>query len=1301
MSHAAKFHLLFAAGRGGGEDLDDSEEYDSSSESEHGATTESMGDPPHNQTKPDFSLLSILNIGGTGSIEAAGKEAGNDQTAPKVVKDAFEGVVGEVEGEEKWEPARKPSRTTRGVKPKQEPHVATKKTKKSGGGKKKPGGKLTPEGGAHEGHRIDVVARLKEFQQSDEQEYSFPAGLTAEQRAFIHSECKKYGFKSKSHGKGDKRFLKLSKPTAQTSMDAAAVVLGLKPASVDLLKDLLRAHPPTERELFGPTGLAANVPLEQGRRRQGKGKGKGNGGGGDRAETWDSGKCARELEELLRRRSAAGQREIQRVRRGLPISSRRSEILDLVRSNQVVLLAGETGCGKTTQVPQMLAESCWEEGRACKIVVTQPRRISAISVAERIASERGEKVGQSVGYSIRLEKKGTASSSIVMCTNGVLLRQLVQGGSLAGAGGAGSGSITEGLTHLVVDEIHERDRFADFLLIILREVLPRNPKVKVVLMSATLQVDLFSSYFLGCPTIRVDGFMYPVEQFYLEDVLGLLGRKARAGSRAKAGPAASAELERAMMLAFMHGTDEHFRELLAESSDPLQVNAVHHTTGATALMVAAAKGRKEDCLELLARGADPSLASAGGKGKAKDWACRAGHHDLAEFLIAQEEVSRRKGNERGEVSAVLADYQRSVNPDEVDLDIIVDLISFLQRDGRFDVESEENTNGTVEKGAVLVFLPGWDEISRLKDFLEREFTPDELTVLPLHSMVPVSEQRRVFQRPKRGTRKVVLATNIAETAITIDDIVFVVNSGRHKEKSYDPFSGVSTLLCSWTSRASERQRKGRAGRCQPGVCFHIYSQGRSNSLEEFQVPELKRTPLEEVCLQIKVMESNGSLPIQGGVAAEHDGSTVRAFLSRAIEPPAPQATKQALEILRTIGALADGERLTVLGKHLAGLPLPPQLGKLLLYGEIFSCLDSVLTSACFSAYRSPWVVPVDSHKRSKADKARGAFGLGAEGSDHLAMVRAFDQWRDCKRGVGGGSPWRFCDQNFLSPGTMNMVDGMRMQILSGLRDAKVAGNLRESSMHCSAGVVRAVLGCGYYPQIGYLKRMLRELQRNSKNKMRPSLMTKRGETVRIHPQSLASKRDTSKDAEEEADPMFVFEELTRNESQLYVKAVTEIPAIALCMVAADFRLEPQEPGEDGSLKTHVVLDDWIRYEVSQNHVVPLRVLRQRLGQAFTGLIERPWEEQEARLVDSVAALRMVFEIEAGGAPNRASFSFAAPGGGAAPGGRGRGGVRRGGGRGRGRERGRGRGRGRGRERGRGRGQSQASHSVPLLPKGLT
>lgn len=202
-------------------------------------------------------------------------------------------------------------------------------------------------------------------------------------------------------------------------------------------------------------------------------------------------------------------------RKSLPAFKEKERLLQAIARNQVVVISGETGCGKTTQLPQYILESEIESGRGafCSIICTQPRRISALAVAERVATERGEPLGDSVGYKVRLEGVKGKNTHLLFCTSGILLRRLLSDRNL------------DGITHVFVDEIHERGMNEDFLLIVLKDLLPRRPDLRLILMSATLNAELFSSYFGGAPMIHIPGFTYPVRANFLEDVLEITGYK--------------------------------------------------------------------------------------------------------------------------------------------------------------------------------------------------------------------------------------------------------------------------------------------------------------------------------------------------------------------------------------------------------------------------------------------------------------------------------------------------------------------------------------------------------------------------------------------------------------------------------------------------------------------------------------------------------------------------------------------------------------------------------------------------------
>ena len=208
-----------------------------------------------------------------------------------------------------------------------------------------------------------------------------------------------------------------------------------------------------------------------------------------------------------------GQR-MDEVRRSLPMWKYKTELLDLIRKNQVVIVSGETGCGKTTQLPQFILEEAISSGsiaNTTNIICTQPRRISAMSVSKRVADERGEVLGDMVGFQIRMMSQKSTNTRLLFCTSGVLLRKLIHDRGL------------ENVSHVIVDEIHERGMNEDFLLIILRNLLSERPDLRVILMSATLDAKTFSEYFSNAPTVHVPGFMHPVREYFLEDVLESTG----------------------------------------------------------------------------------------------------------------------------------------------------------------------------------------------------------------------------------------------------------------------------------------------------------------------------------------------------------------------------------------------------------------------------------------------------------------------------------------------------------------------------------------------------------------------------------------------------------------------------------------------------------------------------------------------------------------------------------------------------------------------------------------------------------
>ncbi|XP_030964311.1 DExH-box ATP-dependent RNA helicase DExH3 isoform X3 [Quercus lobata] len=665
------------------------------------------------------------------------------------------------------------------------------------------------------------------------------------------------------------------------------------------------------------------------------------------------------MEKVLQRRSLR-MRNMQRTwrespegkkmldfRRSLPAFKERERLLQAIAQNQVIVISGETGCGKTTQLPQYILESEIESGRGafCSIICTQPRRISAMAVAERVSAERGEPLGDTVGYKVRLEGMKGKNTHLLFCTSGILLRRLLSDRNL------------NGITHVFVDEIHERGMNEDFLLIVLKDLLPRRRDLRLVLMSATLNAELFSSYFGGAPTFHIPGFTYPVRAHFLEDVLEMTGYK----------------------LTSFNQIDDYGQDKMWKTQKQL-----------------VPRKRKSQITALV------------------------------EDALNKSSFEKYSSRTRDSLACWM--------PECIGFNLIEAVLCHICRKER--------------PGAVLVFMTGWEDISCLRDQLKAHpllGDPNRVLLLTCHGSMATSEQKLIFEKPPPNVRKIVLATNMAEASITINDVVFVVDCGKAKETTYDALNNTPCLLPSWISQASARQRRGRAGRVLPGECFHLYPNCVYEAFSEYQLPELLRTPLNSLCLQIK------SLQVE----------SIGNFLSSALQPPKPLAVQNAVDFLKMIGALDEKESLTNLGKFLSMLPVDPKLGKMLIMGAVFRCFDPVLTVVSGLSVRDPFLLPQD--KKDLAGTAKSRFSA-KDYSDHMALVRAYEGWKDAER---EGSAYEYCWRNFLSAQTLQAIHSLRKQFSfilkdAGLVDADASINNRLSH---NQSLVRAIICSGLFPGI--------------------------------------------------------------------------------------------------------------------------------------------------------------------------------------------------------------------------------------------
>lgn len=679
-----------------------------------------------------------------------------------------------------------------------------------------------------------------------------------------------------------------------------------------------------------------------------------------------NGEPSQALQEMWsQKQMAPAYQKMLQARMNLPMFRFRAEAIETIEKNQITILCGETGCGKSTQLPAFILENELSQGRHCRIYCTEPRRISAISLAQRVSEEMGERkgdVGTSrslIGYAIRLESQTTASTRLVYATVGIVLRMLER-----------SDGLNE-ITHLVLDEVHERSIDSDFLLIVLRTLLLTRPDLKVVLMSATVDAQRFSSYLDNAPIISVPGRTFPVEAKFLEDAIELTG---------------------------------HTNE-----------DAQAQTPG----------GEEED------------EAEAEGQSKPKD----------AQQLAA---YSKRTRN-------TLASYDEY----RIDFSLIVKLLEKVAYARDYERYSK----------AVLVFLPGIAEIRQLNDMLQGH--PSFLKgwrIHPLHSTFSSEDQQAAFEVPPQGVRKIVLATNIAETGITIPDVTCVIDTGKHKEMRFDERRQMSRLIQSFIARANAKQRRGRAGRVQEGICFHLFTKYRFDEMmAEAQTPEMLRLSLQDLVMRVKICKLGD----------------IEGTLSQALDPPSSRNIRRAIDALIEVDALTAREELTPLGQQLAKLPLDAQLGKLILYGSIYGCLDFALTVAATLSSKSPFLSPM--HAKKQADTVRLGFKRGD--SDLLTAYNAYVTWRKICT-TPGMSEFSFCNKNFLSAQNLANIEDLKSQLLISLSDAgfvtlgpeerqalsKMRYNQRQrqfvalpaSSSRADANddIANSVVAWSFYPKIG-------------------------------------------------------------------------------------------------------------------------------------------------------------------------------------------------------------------------------------------
>ncbi|KAH9810275.1 P-loop containing nucleoside triphosphate hydrolase protein, partial [Melampsora americana] len=824
------------------------------------------------------------------------------------------------------------------------------------------------------------------------------------------------------------------------------------------------------------------------------------------------------MEEFAMRQQWPTYQYMLRYRASLPIAVYRSSIIDTIEQNQVVVLCGETGCGKSTQLPAFILEHELSRGRAVKIFCTEPRRISAISLAQRVSQELGEptgavgQLGSLVGYHIRLESKTSPTTRLVYATTGIVLRMLENGTDL------------HDITHLIVDEVHERSIDGDCLLLALLTVLERRPTLRLILMSATVDAEKISNYMNGCPILKVPGRTFPVTSFFLEDVIELTGYELDKSSDSRY---LSRQLKQKVITLKTSGMDD----------DPPTLDDDEDTLG----------------------NEDPSRLA----------------HTYAKSTRDTLEV---------------------LDEHQINMDLILLLLEQICVHNPSLVQRFSN--------AILVFLPSLDTIRKLAEILESHpiFGTAAFQIFPLHSTISNENQGLVFQTPPPGVRKIVISTNIAETGITIPDVTCVIDSGKHREMRYDEKRQISRLVETFIARSNATQRKGRAGRVQEGICFHLFTKHRMETqFAENPLPEMLRLSLQDLALRIKIMKI---------------GTSIKDVLRKALDPPSTVNVQRAIASLVEVKALTLNEDITPLGRHLVKLPMDVHMGKLLILGCLFRCLSPALTVAAALNSKSPFLTPFG--REQEADTIKRSFKV--ENSDFLTICNVYNTWRNA---FHNDNVHQFCRKNMLSHQNLMQIEELRIQFFGFLLDAGFicvqndTRNYYGRSKFCTvprdfdtnSQDTKVVMGCiaaAMFPKL---------LLRDNSSQLSQAHGAWRTMTnsapASIHPSSV---NFTSGRRPDFGDARFVTYFNIMQSKKLYVweSGVVDEKAIFLLCGEADFKLCAQA----------VILDSKIKASMNPKTLLSLKILRQRFQALFNQKMKnpsKPFSEKQQRWFDLIVA----------------------------------------------------------------------------------
>lgn len=609
----------------------------------------------------------------------------------------------------------------------------------------------------------------------------------------------------------------------------------------------------------------------------------------------------------------------------LHVAHHRAEITKVHNSSKLMVFEGDTGCGKSSQIPQYILEDCAYRQIPCRILVVTPRQICAVAAAERVCLERDETLGTSVGYQISLESKISPTSNLIYTSTEFILRKFtIQEPNV----------YLKEITTLIIDEFQERDALTDLFMLCVRELCSKE-NLKIVILTSK-DSDKIAAYFGECDVYKIhdsDEIKKEITEVFLDDIL---------------------------KLDEFHFTAEKLKEYRQNFDNNLKSFESH--------------------------------------------------------LV--EEYNKQHGN-------------------SIDLNLISKLVNHLH------LSSEKSST-------ILVFLPGFNEILLLANKLF-SILDANCEIVSLHNEMQSSDQAKVFATLPDTVRKIVLATNLAESLLTINNVQYVIDTGREHIEYFDSKTRITNSCMQWITKTSSLQRKSRVTRSIDGAIFRLYSRDCFNCLSNEMRLEILECDATKICLLVKSLVKTES---------------IEDFLYKAITPPTATSINRSTKFLQQIGALDPDETMTQLGRNLVSIPLNVHHAKMILYGIFFKCIDPILTIVSILSLECPFVLPRDENDRAKIAEIKAQLVDGSF-SDIFVMLKIFQNWNEYKSTKTFDCI--FCEKNFVSAGTLELIALNRVRLVGHLRSLKLIQSvgsialLNEQSNNWS--VLKACITAGAYPNV--------------------------------------------------------------------------------------------------------------------------------------------------------------------------------------------------------------------------------------------